>query len=216
MLTGAGKDVTDTPITPWSTVPGSGATTTTHTLTRLANNASFDYHLRVVSGQSVSASVKATGTPLARPRAVQGLYVRSVSDGRIRLNWDEPTDTSIIKLQACIGASCDDSSTWHDIVVRLNSTSGSLRFTQDNWNMAQTVTLGWPVNTHRPPGDVTVTLEQDGVEFNPATLTFTKANNWTERHNVSVVLAAAAQGNHDDQQLGRPSGPRLPRSPWPT
>ena len=181
---------TGAPIIPWSTVPNSGATTTTHTLTKLANNASFDYHLRVVSGQSTSTAVKVTATTQAKPRAIQGLYVRSVSDGRIRLNWDEPTDASITKLQACIGASCGDDSTWHDIVVRLNATPGSLRFTQQDWNTAQTVTLGWPVNTHRPPGDVTVTLEQDGVEFNPATLTFTKANNWTERYNVSVVLAA--------------------------
>ena len=60
------------------------------------------------------------------------------------------------------------------------------------------------MNTHRPPGDVTVTLEQDGVEFNPATLTFTKANNWTERHNVSVVLTAAPRATTTVDQLAGP------------
>ena len=90
--------------TPWATVPGSGASTTSYTFTGLTNGREYRYHLRAVNdnGPSVGAPNAAPwfvkAVPNAPPAAPTGLAaaagVRSVT-----LTWNNPGDSSITGYQ---------------------------------------------------------------------------------------------------------------------
>ena len=58
--------------------------------------------------------------------------------------------------------------------------TAELTFTADNYSTAQTAQIAL---SSAPANDVTVKLEEDGVTFNPSTLTFTTVN-WSVTQNV--------------------------------
>ena len=90
--------------TPWYTVPGSGASTTSVTFNNLTNGREYRYHLRAVNanGASIGAPNAApwfvVATPYRLPDAPTGLAaaagVRSVT-----LTWNNPGDSSIIRYE---------------------------------------------------------------------------------------------------------------------
>ena len=179
------KDRTDTSVIPWSAMPGSSSTTTSHTITNLANGAEFDYYLRAASAGSVSLPVKVAGAPLAKPNPPAGLSV-AVNDRQATLSWTDPKDASIVKWQRRT-----DGGSWTDIETALSASLSTLTFTTLDHATAQTSSVELPA---APPSTVKVTLAQDNVEFTPSTLTFT-TDNWNMAQSVSVKLKAAPQAN---------------------
>ena len=51
----------------WTDISGSGAATTSHTLTNLANDTAYTAQLRASRGQTAGAAARATATPKAEP-----------------------------------------------------------------------------------------------------------------------------------------------------
>ncbi len=85
----------------WTDIAGSGASTTDHTVTGLANGTAYVFQVRAVNARgSGVASAAVTATPaLAVPAAPSGL-VAVAADGRMALRWTLPTNASEIdKLQ---------------------------------------------------------------------------------------------------------------------
>ena len=63
----------------WTDIPGSGATTTSHTVTGLTNAAGYTFELRAVAGSTNGAGSSAGATPAAP--LVQNLNKRAVNQG---------------------------------------------------------------------------------------------------------------------------------------
>ncbi len=79
----------------WSTIPGSAARTTSHTITGLTNGESYSFRIRAVNASGPGpASDETTATPLAAPAKPKGLSA-TAGDGRVLLQWSDPNDTSI-------------------------------------------------------------------------------------------------------------------------
>ena len=81
----------------WETVPGSGASTTSHTFTGLAGGREYRYHLRAVNGNGPSVGAPASGppwfasaTPIAPPpppAPPTNLRVERVCDHKLKVRW---------------------------------------------------------------------------------------------------------------------------------
>ncbi|WP_446830455.1 fibronectin type III domain-containing protein [Candidatus Foliamicus sp.] len=81
----------------WDDIPGSGATTTTHTVTGLTNGTEYSFQIRAVAGSlpgDASDAVKAT-PQLAVPDAPTGLSA-TAGNAEVDLAWTLPTNTSEI------------------------------------------------------------------------------------------------------------------------
>ena len=76
----------------WTNIPGSGPTTTTHTVTGLSNGTAYTFQVRAVNaGGSARVSNEPTATPQppAVPDAITGL-VASGGNGQVTLGWTVP------------------------------------------------------------------------------------------------------------------------------
>ncbi|TGG96867.1 MAG: hypothetical protein ERJ67_00550, partial [Aphanocapsa feldmannii 277cV] len=78
----------------YSTIHGSGASTTSHRLEGLSNRTTYTLALRAVNASGEGASSTLTARPLAKPSALIGLTPNSV-DGEMWLLWLDPDNTSI-------------------------------------------------------------------------------------------------------------------------
>ena len=169
-------------------MPNSGASTTSHTLTKLGNGVSFDYHLRAVSAASTSLAAKATTTTVAKPRAVQGLYARSVGNRQVTLAWTDPDDDTITRWETRT-----DDGEWKAVAFSMGSTP--VPFTADNWATPQPVALNFRPSVARPSSDIsdiTVTLsgneDDDTFVFDPPTLTFDNDETFYDFQTVQVKM----------------------------
>ena len=100
---------------PWTSIPGSGASTTSHTFTGLTPGREYRYHVRAVNGDGpsvgapnaapwfVSASPSApapkptpTPTPKPNPPAAPTGLTATAGNGSVTLSWNDPSDSSII------------------------------------------------------------------------------------------------------------------------
>ncbi len=86
----------------WGDIPGSGATTTMHTVKNLTNGVLYGFNIRAVNaGGNSPVSNVASATPKAAsvaPSAPTGLMATAGS-GQITLTWTDPGDTSITRYQ---------------------------------------------------------------------------------------------------------------------
>ena len=86
----------------WTDVPGSGATTTAHTVTGLDNGTTHRFKLRAVNGSGDGAeSDEAAATPIAVPAKPTGLTAAS-GDGRVALTWDDPGNATVAGWQYAV------------------------------------------------------------------------------------------------------------------
>ena len=83
----------------WTDMSGSGATTTSHTVTGLTNGTEYTFEVRAVNGEGAGVgSVSVTATPVP-PLGVPTGFTVAVGDGQVTLSWDDPGNTGITKYQ---------------------------------------------------------------------------------------------------------------------
>ena len=108
------KTPSDDP-TAWIDVPGSGAATTTYSVTGLTNDVEYTFQISAVDRVAKSEdSEGASATPTSsKPAPPTGLRA-DPSDSRVTLTWDDPDDSSITKYQYQKTPS-DDPTAWIDV-----------------------------------------------------------------------------------------------------
>ena len=94
----------------WTYVPGSGAATTSHTLTDLTNDTEYTVELRALRGETAGAAATATATPRPEPPPAPAGLTATGQDTAIDLSWTDPSDSAITGYQVRVSA--DGGSTW--------------------------------------------------------------------------------------------------------
>ena len=107
---------------PWTDIPGSNATTTSHTVTGLTNGKTYGFRIRAVNAGGngdPSAEIRVTlRQPPLKPTGVTA----TAGDGQVTLAWDGPTDATISKWQVQQKEGSGSYSAWRDV---LNSTAST-------------------------------------------------------------------------------------------
>ena len=106
----------------WSDIAGSGASTTSHTVTGLTNGTAYVFEWRGVNGngESGEASGLVQTTPLSLPAPT---VTATAGDGEVALSWTDPQDSSISKWQVRYKAGTGDYGDWTDITGSTASTA---------------------------------------------------------------------------------------------
>ncbi len=95
----------------WTDIPGSGAGTTGHEVTGLANDTLYAFEIRAVNADGEGEASAVTATPkLAIPEA-PGNFTAKPGDALVDLSWDLPTNTSEIYMMQ-VAYREKDSTTW--------------------------------------------------------------------------------------------------------
>ena len=97
----------------WTAIPGSNASTTSHTLSGLAGGREYRYHLRAVNAQGASVGAPASGPPWfvtaypiappPPPPAPGNISVERVCDERMKVTWWPSAGATGYDLDASIG-----------------------------------------------------------------------------------------------------------------
>ncbi|MCL2065929.1 MAG: fibronectin type III domain-containing protein [Treponema sp.] len=103
--------------TSWSDIPSSGAGTTSHTVTGLANGTSYTFEVHAVNimGDGTTSGQR-TAIPLSAPSAPADFTV-TPDNGQVALSWTTPDNggTTILRYQYSYGASSGYSANWINI-----------------------------------------------------------------------------------------------------
>ena len=148
----------------WAGITGSSATTTSHTVTGLANGTQYAFQIRAVNlaGEG-DASNTVTATPESRELTLTGLGAGNT----LALAEGSGDGTFTVALSVAPTANVTVSATSDDTGAA-TVTPASLTFTTANWNQAQTVTVS-PVNDPDAADEtVTVSLDASGAEYDAA------------------------------------------------
>ena len=97
----------------WTDTPGSGAATTSHTLTGLTSDTEYTIELRAVRGAASAgpaASATATATPRPEPPPAPASLTATGRDAAIDLRWTDPSDSAISRYQVRVSA--DGGAAW--------------------------------------------------------------------------------------------------------
>ena len=94
----------------WTDISGSGAATTSHTLTGLTNDTEYTIELRALRGQTGGAASSATATPRPEPPPAPARLTATGGDTTIDLRWTDPSDSAISGYQVRVSA--DGRATW--------------------------------------------------------------------------------------------------------
>ena len=101
----------------WADISGSGAATTSHTLTGLTNDTEYTIELRALRGETAGASASARSIPRAEPPPAPDGLTATGRDAAIELRWSDPSDSAIsgyqVRVSADGGAAWDPD--WTDI-----------------------------------------------------------------------------------------------------
>ena len=97
-------------------IPGSGATTTEHTVTGLINYTSYTFELRAYDSNAAGPSAAVTAYPVAGPTAAPDNLQATPADSQVTLTWDNPGDSSITGYQLSF-----DGGAFADISVSTNN-----------------------------------------------------------------------------------------------
>ena len=94
----------------WTDVSGSGAATTSHTLTGLTNDTAYTIELRALRGETVGAAASARSTPRPEPPPSPDGLTATGGDTTIDLRWSDPSDSAISRYQVRVSA--DGGTAW--------------------------------------------------------------------------------------------------------
>ena len=100
----------------WTDIGSSDATTTTHTITSLANGTTYAFRIRAVASSSVNGvqSDEAMATPVAAPDKPTA-FTTIAGDTEVTLSWTDPRNSDITKYQFQQKAGSGSYSSWMDI-----------------------------------------------------------------------------------------------------
>ena len=148
---------------PWTAIDGSGAATTTYTISGLAHGREYRYHLRAVNAQGPSVGAPATGppwfvtaTPLEPPPPPPppgNISVERICDERMKVTWWPSSGATGYDLDASIGGGH-----WQRMLTNENFTG--FKFThwlknQTYWFAVRAVNAGgesaWVNSAAAPP-----------------------------------------------------------------
>ena len=93
----------------WKDISGSGASTTSYTVTPLDNGTEYTFEVRAVNPVGNGAGARASATPWPLPLAPTNLDA-SPDNRQVTLSWDDPNNVSITKYQHRV--SSDGGSNW--------------------------------------------------------------------------------------------------------
>ncbi len=79
----------------WTAIDGSGAGTTSHTVTGLVNGTEYTFQVRAENAGGKGASSEVTATPVRGPPAAPTGFTATSGDGRVTLSWDSSDDDRI-------------------------------------------------------------------------------------------------------------------------
>ncbi|MCE2524052.1 MAG: fibronectin type III domain-containing protein, partial [Rhodobacteraceae bacterium] len=79
----------------FSDIDGSNWTTTTHTVSNLANGTTYTMALRAVNASGPGGYAEVTATPLSIPNAPENVTATQGDESATELAWDNPNDSSI-------------------------------------------------------------------------------------------------------------------------
>ena len=107
----------------WTGILPSVASTSSYTVTNLANGTRYTFKLRAVnaSGNGVESD-EASATPIAVPGRPTG-FTASAGDGEVRLSWNDPGDAAITRWQYQQKEGAGNYGDWTDIPFSDLSTS---------------------------------------------------------------------------------------------
>ena len=148
---------------PWTAIDGSGAATTSHTITGLAHGREYRYHLRAVNAQGASVGAPATGPPWfvtafpikppPPPPPPGNISVERICDERMKVTWWPSSGATGYDLDASIGGGH-----WQRMLTNENFTG--FKFThwlkdQTYWFAVRAVNAGgesaWVNSAAAPP-----------------------------------------------------------------
>ncbi len=111
---GAGSSVPTTAT--WADITGSGAATTSHTVTGLTNGTQYAFEIRAMTAGSTGPASEEVVLRAGPPLQPSGFRVVG-GNAEVTLSWNDPSDTTITKYQLRhkVGSSFSDSDTWSDI-----------------------------------------------------------------------------------------------------
>ena len=165
----------------WTDISGSGADTTTYTVTGLTNDTVYFLDVRAVNSAGNGALSHDTATPQPSAPAAPGGLNATAGDEQVTLTWDDPNDSTITKYQVRYRSSLTMSwGEWADIsgsgaTTTMHTVTGLLNgdlYTFEvravnaggNGSSAQTSAtprIAAPVNLRATPGDGRVILNWD-------------------------------------------------------
>ena len=79
----------------WTAIDGSGAGTTSHTVTGLVNGTEYTFQVRAENAGGKGPSSEVTATPVRGPPAAPTGLTATSGDGRVTLSWDSSDDDRI-------------------------------------------------------------------------------------------------------------------------
>ena len=110
----------------WVDIPGSTASTTSHTVTGLTNGMAYSFRIRAVNaGGNSPASDEVTATPMAPPLKPTGVTA-TAGHAQVTLSWDNPNNATISKWQYQQKQGDSSYGSWMDIP---NSTATTTSYT---------------------------------------------------------------------------------------
>ena len=150
----------------YTSISGSDATTTSHSVTGLTNGTSYSFAVRAENGKNATA---VTATPLFD--APTNLTA-TAADTKVTLSWDDPGDSSISGYELSIDggtytsiSGSDATTTSHSVTGLTNGTSYSFAVRAENGKNATAVTatplFDAPTNLTATAADTKVTLSWD-------------------------------------------------------
>ena len=192
----------------WTYIPGSGASTTSHTFTGLTNGREYRYHLRAVNGGGPSVGAPASGPPWfvsATPSAYDpNLTVSNLSvtpgDGYLDISWDAAQGATGYDIRAKEAGASD----WHSVANKITATAyryttgKTIDYVAVRARNADT-TGPWTELSRMPPNDWLNTVQSSGASIAsaqsqsklaaPASVTVTR-DNYQEDEKLHVTWTA--------------------------
>ncbi len=170
----------------WADVDGSGASTTSHTVTGLDNGRTYTFQVRAVNttgGGAASDSSVATMIP-AKPAG----FAATPNDGSVALSWTNPNNASITRWEYRYKTGAGDFGSWTE-VANSGATTTSASVT-----LANGKTYGFELRAVNATGDGTASDEATATMIPAAPANFAAASgnakarlSWTDPGNATIT-----------------------------